>query len=180
MARRYLRSDMSEDEARFFTLGELTGEENYITGLFKLIGKYDELRELCKADEILNYIPENDKRYKYENRGYSYLGRVLRAKYPTHRHCRKGLKNLSRKWRFRRVLISFYSSEIMSELIDQFTTDPTLMKAYKEYVSRSGNSWQALMPIQYDFISTRYEDRHKDYRVAKGIINSLADIELQV
>ena len=40
MSKRYLRSDLSEQEAHFLTCGNgFFGEENAITGLYKLIGK---------------------------------------------------------------------------------------------------------------------------------------------
>lgn len=59
---------MSEQEARFFTCGSgVFGEENYITGLFKMVGKFNELDEFGRKEDIINYDPESDLRFKCEN-----------------------------------------------------------------------------------------------------------------
>lgn len=73
MAKNYLRSDMSEQEAHFFTSGSgLFGEENTITGLYKLVGKFSELEELGQKGELSNYAPDSKSR----NAGY---GNVIEA-----------------------------------------------------------------------------------------------------
>ena len=179
MARRYLRSDMSEQEARFFTCGcGLFGEENHLTGLFKLVGKFNELNELGRKEEIVDYFPERDRRFKFENRGYTDMGKILKRKYANWHFSRKCLKNLSRKWCFTPVVISFNSDCIISELITYIRQDADLKMACEKYMARFGSGWQELMPIQFDFISTRHTDEHKNYRIAGRIINELASIRL--
>lgn len=179
MSRNYLRSDMSEQEARFFTCGRgIWGEENYITGLFKIVGKFNELVELGEKEDIINYIPERDQRFKYENRGYTDVGKALKAKYPEKRFTRRGLKNLSRKWCFTAVSISFDSGLIISELFTYIKADTNLKSACQNYLAQVGINWQELMPIQFDFMSVRHTDQHKNFRIASRIINELAIVSL--
>lgn len=53
MSRRYLRSNGSKHESKFFTCGKgLYGEENFITDLFKMVGKFNELSEFGKKNKL--------------------------------------------------------------------------------------------------------------------------------
>lgn len=179
MSRKYLRSDMSEQEARFFTRGSgVLGEENYITGLFKIVGKFNELAELDRTEDILNYNPQSDLRFKYENRGYTDIGLALKLKYPENHINRRSLKNLSRKWCFTAVCISLDSGLIISELFTYIKSDTNLRSACQNYLTQVGVSWQRIMPIQYDFLCVRHTDLHKNYRTARDIINTLANVSL--
>lgn len=177
MSRRYLRSDMSPHEAKFFTCGGgFWGEENHLTGLFKLVGKFDELKELERKKEIVDYFPERDRRFKFENRGYTVMGVFLKQKHENLHLSRKYIKNLSRKWCCTPVIISFEADCIISELIAYIKQDADLNMACNNYIQRFGSECKDLMPIQFDFICTRHTDEHKDYRIAGRLINNLASI----
>ena len=81
MSRRYLRSNGSKHESKFFTCGKgLYGEENFITDLFKMVGNLNELSEFGKKEQIRSYVPSQDRTFKYENRGYTDIGAILRCK----------------------------------------------------------------------------------------------------
>lgn len=84
MSKRYLRSDLSEQEAHFLTCGNgFFGEENAITGLYKLIGKFNELKELGRKEDLSDYAPDKNIRFKYENLGITKLSTELKIKYGT-------------------------------------------------------------------------------------------------
>lgn len=177
MARSVLRSDMSDQESMFFTYGSgFCGEENTITGLFKLIGKFNELNEFERKQEITEYIPEKDKRFKYENRGYSDMSKIIKNDPKNKDISRKHLKNISRKWCFTPVVLSFKTDYIVSQLVEYIKHDTDLYLAFGNYLKRSGEDWSELMPVQFDFLSTRHTDQHKHYREAGRIINELSDI----
>ncbi len=177
MAKNYLRSDMSEQEAHFFTSGSgLFGEENTITGLYKLVGKFSELEELGQKGELSNYAPDRDNRFKYENLGITKLSTELKSKYSISKFSRWNLKTLSRKWCLTPVLISFNCACIINELAEYIKHDTDLKLACDKYLSSVECKWENLMPIQYDFLSTRFTDQHKNYRKAREMINQLSDI----
>lgn len=179
MSRKYLRSDMSDQEAHFFTCGHgLFGEENTITSLFKLVGKYDELKAVGKENEIAEYSPKDDYTFKFENKGYTAISTRLRGKeeYKEWHISRKYLKYLSRKWCLTPVIIHFESDCIISELIAYIREENNLQVAADKYLKGTGTGWLQLMPIQFDFLSTRHTYRHKDYEKAGEIINNLAAI----
>jgi hypothetical protein len=50
-----------------------------------------------EAEEIINYRPQNDYSFRYENLGYTIIGNEI-EKAQNHRISRKYLKNISRKW----------------------------------------------------------------------------------
>lgn len=104
------------------------------------------------------------------------MGKVLKAKHPKKRFARRGLKNLSRKWCFTTVCISFDSGLIISELFTYIKADINLKSACQNYLAQVGLNWQQLMPIQFDFMSVRHTDHHKNFRIASRIINELAII----
>jgi len=174
MAKKHLRSDMSKEEARFFTTGNVFfGDENGITSLFKIIGRYSELKGTDRATQIQNYMPENDLRFKYENRGITELSSILKRKYGDRSISRKDLKNLSRKWCFSPIVISFDCANIIKTLIEYINQDDILKSACDIYLSRNEYKWERLMTIQHEFLSTRFADQHKDYTIAGRIINDL-------
>lgn len=175
MSKKYLRSDMSEQEARFLTCGNgFFGEENAITGLYKIIGKFKELEELGRVEELTYYKPNKDIRFKYENRGITELSIILKTKYGSKQMSRKKIKTLSRKWCMTPVLISFNCTCIIDELITYINCNTILKSACDTYLSSIECGWKNLMPIQFDFLSTRYMDQHKNYRLAGEIINDLS------
>lgn len=179
MSRKYLRSDLSIQEAHFFTCGNLViGDDNAITGLIKIVGKYSELYDLNRKQEIISYNPDEDRHFKYESRGYSIMGDVLKQKHSGRGLSRKYLKHLSRTWGLSPVIISFKCDCIISELITYIKNDPDLKEACEKYILTHGKYWQRLMPIQANFLSTRHTDQHKDYQVAGEIINKLSSLNL--
>lgn len=177
MSKKYLCSDMSEQEARFFTCGRgVFGEENAITGLYKLIGKFNELKELNKEEELSAYAPDKDFRFKYENLGITILSAQLKAKYGKKKISRKSLKTLSRKWCLIPVLISFNCPDIFQELATYVNSNNHLKKACNTYLSRIGCQCENLMPIQFDFLSTRFFDQHRNFQKAGEMINKLSQV----
>ena len=181
MSKKHLRSDASNDEIEFLFSGAvLIGEGNHLTELFKLVGKFDELKELGRKKEIVDYAPEKDKRFMYENRGYCVIGDILKKTDEGRGLSRKYLRNLSRKWCGTAVVLSFKSHYIISELVAYINQDDDLYRACIKHVKQieGGWVWERLMPIQYGFISRRHKDKHKNFRVAEAIINELARISL--
>lgn len=175
MSKRYLRSDLSEQEAHFLTCGNgFFGEENTITGLYKLIGKFNELKELGRKEDLSDYAPDKDIRFKYENLGITKLSTELKIKYGTKKFSRWNFKTLSRKWCLTPVVISFNCKCIITELITYINHDIDLKSACEKYLSSVSCKWEDLMPIQYDFLSTRFTDQHKNYRIAGKMINELS------
>ena len=56
MSKKFLRSDMSVEEAYLFTVGKpIFGTGNKLTGLFKFVGKYTELKNLHHENEIVDW-----------------------------------------------------------------------------------------------------------------------------
>lgn len=177
MAKKCLQSDLSIQEAHFLTCGNpFFGEENAITGLYKLIGKYEELKESGRGDELIDFNPD-DKKFGYENRGITKLSVALKSKYGNKEISRWQFKALSRKWCPKPVRISFNSACIILELITYINSDDNLKLACQKYLLRYGNEWEELMPIQFDFLRTRFIDQRRNYRIAGKIINELSDID---
>lgn len=181
MSRNFLRSDMSEQEGHLFTTGKLViGEENTITNFFKLAGKFDELQEVGRSQEITEYHPELDRRFHFENRGYTTIRTILKEKYKDSHFAlsRRHLIKLSRKWAGSRIVLSFKSGLILTELLTYLRSDPNLNTAFEAYLSKIDTRWPQLMPIQYEFLSVRHVDQHKDFRIAGTIINELNSLIL--
>ena len=175
MSKKYLRSDMSEQEARFLTCGNVFwGEENALTGIYKIIGRFKELEELGREEELSYYKPNNDFRFKYENRGITELSIILKAKYGGKQMSRKKIKILSRKWGMTPVLISSNCACIIDEIITYINCNTILKSECDKYLSNIESGWENLMPIQFDFLSTRFTDQHQNYRLAGEIINDLS------
>lgn len=179
MKRFFLRSDLSDREARFYTCGNLfVGEGNAVTGLFKIVGLYSELKTSRKEENISLYKPDEDKTFMYENKGYSVIGNILKKKSNERGLSRRFIKSLSRKWALTPVVISFNCKLILSELLTYINNDITLKGVCDRYLKCKCTNWQELMPIQADFLITRHADMHKDYQMAGRIINELAGINL--
>lgn len=169
MRKRYLRSDSSEYEARFFTAGAFfVGSGNKITGLFRLVGMFFELQNNNRSSEIFAYHPDADCLFKYENKGYTIINHELKKK--GYLIARKYLRNLSRKWSLQSVVLSFDSHIILSELVTYIAGNDELRAACIAYLQTNIISWDFLMPIQFDFLGTRFNDRHKDWKIAEKII----------
>lgn len=176
--KRYLISDNSEQERGFIIRGtSIFASGNGISHLFMLVGRFDELQKENAKEEIKRYSPEYDDRYKYENRGYSVIGERLRAKYSRgDAVSRQFLKSLGRKYIGGRVIISYKSDAIIRELLQYLHSDKNLEQAYIQYLKRHLVQFWELMPIQFNFLSTRKSDRHVGYREAERLINQTEEI----
>lgn len=177
MRKKCLRSDLTEQELRFiFEGGGLRDGCNSLTSLFMLIGKYEQLCQENREQEIMDYRPENDFRFLYENRGYSIIGRKL-----NHGLCftdstyipRKYIKNVSRKWIGERVVLSFETDRIITCLLSYISERPLLHAACKNKVFNNATEWEDLFPIQKSFLDERNGNEHKDYLKARAIITGL-------
>ena len=179
MSKKYLRSDLTNDEAHFLTSGNgVFGEENAITGIFKLIGKYSELKEQGRIEELKEYNPKLDTHFKHENRGITEFSQHLKSTKETSKFSRRDLKYLSRKWCFTAVVLNSSSDRIIQELITYISDDDVLKSVCLKHLSDCGAGWGLVMPIQYEFLSTRFKDQHKDYRTAGKIMNELTNVSL--
>lgn len=171
MSRKYLRSDMSEQEARFLTYGEgIFGEGNVITSLLKIVGNYDSPENKTKN----YYSPEKDKSFKYENHGITLISKNIKEKYGENYISRKEIKTLSRKWYLSPVIVSFRCPIIINELFEYINSNSFLKDVCTKYLANYGYDWENLMPVQFDFLSTRFADQHKNYRIAGSIIDDLS------
>lgn len=180
MGKRYLRSDCSIEEARFFTTGQaFIGTGNILTGLIKYIGKYDKLEKCGRTFEILTYKPDEDRFFINENWGYTILSNEI-AKTKI-RISRKYIKALSRKWPASAVLISFDAIHIISELFAYISNKKELYTVCNAYLKSYDipNEWNKICPIQYDFLGERNQDHHKNWQIAENIINDLTTIMLE-
>jgi hypothetical protein len=173
MPKEYLVSDMSEEEAHFITTGDLPfGEKNALTRIIQIIGKYYELKKNGKLEEIESYNPNDDNYFHNENQGYTYINSRLKEEI-NNAPSRKFIKHLSRKWCFSRIKISFQSGIVLEVINRIILQDPVLKKKCDQYKLQVGNHWSNYMPIQAEFLSTRFNDQHKDYLKAGEIINNL-------
>ena len=175
MGKRYLCSDLSEEEAYFVTQGyPIIGTSNPITELFKFVGKYEELKGANREAEIINYRPQNDLFFKYENVGYTTIGNEIEKRI-NHRISRKYLKNLSRKWSPSRVKLSFDTPIIVSVLFSYIMEREILKTACNKHFLYDNNNWQNIIPIQFDFLGVRFRDHHKNWKVAQRIIKDICN-----
>ena len=169
-----MRSDFSEEEARFFVAGKpVVGTGNVLTGLIKYIGKYTELQQYGRTDEISLYNPDSDVFFMYENMGYTTLRKIL-AK-TTIPISRRYIKALSRKWPMSFVRISFDATHIISVLLEYIFSNYDLKTVCLAYLSdhdiRTG--WNRIIPIQYEFLGERIQNRHTDWKEAERIVREL-------
>lgn len=179
MSKRYIRSDFSCEESRFFKTGiVLCGEGNCISCLFKIVGRFTSLKEMGTKEKICDYHPEKDKKFKYENMGMTEIARYLASDEANHHISRKYIRNLSRKWKLTPVVLSLESDRIIYKLFSYIDGDVDLKMACKNYLSGIENDWASLMPIQFDFLSVRHTDQHKFYKCAGKIIEQLSKINM--
>lgn len=178
MRKKYLCSDLSEEEAYFVTQGAIMiGTSNKITSLFKFVGKYEDLKANNREEEIIHYNPDNDPVFKYESAGYTIIGKEIHKKLE-HRIPRKYLKSISRKWSPSRVRISFDTPDIISVLFAYIKERDILKDACKNHFSYDIDNWQNIMPIQFEFLGVRLRDHHKHWSVAQEIIHKICDSEI--
>lgn len=175
MSKKYLRSNMSESEARFFSMGHgIWGKENSLTNIFKIVGCYV-LSQSKNPNVFKDYSPVADNKFEYENAGYTILNQFLKSKYNDINISRKYIKYLSRKWRYTPVIISFSCNLILSALYEYIVQHPDLSAALKKYAEQNRMEWCDLMPIQYDFLSTRSSRGGRNVNKAREIIDRLPD-----
>lgn len=173
MRKRYLCSDLSEEEAYFVTEGLIViGTSNKITNLFKFVGKYEDLEDNNNEEDIVHYNPENDPFFKYESAGYTIIGKEIEKRL-RRRVSRKYLKSISRKWSPSRVKLSFDTPLIISVLFSYIMERETLKVACKNHFPYDSDNWQDIMPIQFEFLGVRFRDHHKNWSVAQEIIHEI-------
>lgn len=177
MAKNYLRSDFSQEEFHYFTDGRpIIGESNTVTSLFKYIGRYSVLREEGRENDIATYNPDSDRWFKYENAGYTEMNKTIKSH--GYEISRKYLINVSRKWSPSRVVLSFKTDVIISELLTYILSNPYLQAACKQYLINKNANWHSAMPIQFSFLGTRYDRHGPRWEEAGRIINTLPVIEV--
>ena len=180
MNKRYLRSDLSPEEARFFTCGgrAFIGTGNVLTGLINYIGMYTELQAENRTDEIVTYNPDTDTRFKHENMGYTVLRKeIAKTQLPI---SRRYIKGLSRKWPASFVVISFDAVEIISTLFAYIACRDELKIACTSYLRDYDTQvgWDKIMPIQYKFLGVRIQDRHENWKIAESIVSGLTTLNM--
>lgn len=180
MGKRHLRSDFSELEIHFISMGTpIFGDGNSIAGLFRLIGKYSELLIFKTTNEISLYNPDEDTHFKYENLGYKIIGQIINEnKENKDKISRKYLKNLSRKWKPQQVVLSFKSKEIINEILCYIKKHDDLKKAVLNYL-HDDTEWASIMPIQHDFLSIRSINCRTDFMVAIDLLR-LPDLKKEL
>ena len=180
MRKRYLRSTMSEEEARFFTYGKaIIGTGNVLTGLIKYIGMYSELRTNNRESEIASYNPNVDVFFKYENMGYTTLRKeIAKSDSPV---SRRFIKALSRKWPLSYVVISFEAVHIISELFAYISSSADLKAACLAYLKNYDiqTEWDQIMPIQYEFLGVRIQNGGENWQIAEKIVKDLTAVTLE-
>ena len=185
MGKRYLRSDLSPEEARFFTCGGrlFVGTGNVQTALIKYIGMYTELDAERRTSEIASYNPDNDNVFKYENIGYTELRKeIKKAQIPI---SRRYIKGISRKWPMSSVVISFNAVGIISALFTYIANRKELKVACSSYIrdyikeKNIQTEWDIIMPIQFDFLGTRIQDHHENWQIAEPIVSELLTLTME-
>ena len=180
MQKRHLRSDLSVEEARFFTTGRMiVGTGNVLTGLIKYVGMYTELAMCNRTAEIASYNPDTDVFFKHENMGYTTIRKeIAKSEFPI---SRRYIKALSRKWPASAVLISFDAVHIISELFAYISREDELKAACVAYLKKYDLSteWDKIIPIQYEFLGVRIQDHHENWQIAKEIVYKLSTITLE-
>ena len=170
-----LKSDFSEKEMKFYTTGKaVVGTGNTLTDMFKTIGMYIELKADKRADEIVNYVPSEDIWFKHENMGYTEIRNRLEKK--LNPISRKYIKNISRKWPLSRIVLSYDTHEIIEEIFSYIQEDKYLTEACSKYMTKD-ISWNALLPIQYDFLGVRIDNHRSNWQKAQDIVDNLLDIK---
>jgi len=176
MPKNYFRSNLSKNEAPFLNRGKvIIGEENAITGLFRIIGMYSELSESCRVKDLCNYNPSTDKKFKYENRGITELSKRVKSKYKKAKFSRKCFTTLSRKWCPSPVVLSIKCDCIIQELQSYINSDSNLKSACISYLSNIGYEVENVMPIQFEFLSARANNQGKDFDIALHVVNKLKE-----
>ena len=144
-----------------------------LTGLIKLVGMYVELEAQNRATEILSYNPDTDNIFKYENLGYTTISKEIRKTLLT--VSRGQIKRLSRKWPCSRVRVSFDAAQIIAELLSYISQRTDLKVACDVYLKGYDffADWSRIIPIQYDFLDARIQDKHENWGRAVAIVNDL-------
>lgn len=173
--KKYLISNHTKKEARFLLCGSLLlGEINGLTYVFRLIGKYDELKKKGEETEIIRFSPETYDRFLYEGKGIS----LIRDRINQNEHgrivSRRILFHLSRKWWGYPVIVSTKVAEIIETMIEYIVEEAELENAFKMLVQRTQDQISNMMPIQSDFLEIRSSNPEANHS------NIAADIVMQL
>ncbi len=172
----HIKSDFSQEESHYFTEGTLLiGTSNYLTDLFKCVGRYIHLKEHNQLDKLSNYLPTTDRTFEYENKGYTEIRKhLMKQGYPI---SRKYIKNISRKWQFSRIVLSYDTAIIINELLS-YIRNVELLRITCARVLPNNLEWSDAMPIQFDFLGERTRNRHNNWDKARDIVMGLGRIDL--
>jgi hypothetical protein len=178
----FLISDKSREEFNLLLRGNpIYGEENLLTGIYKIIGKYTELSEIGDVRDINVYNPDNDIIFKYENIGITTLKKYINhALYGTNipKISRKELKTLSRKWLMQPVCVSKKSDHIIAEIVSYIVCFPVLKNRIRDYLQKKSYQWEEIILIQYDFLRKRFSRRGRDFDLAAELCLKIDNIDI--
>lgn len=177
--RKYLISNRMNQEAKFLMYGSyLLGEANVLTYVFRLIGKYDELKREGDVTEIIRFSPETYNRFSYENKGIILVRDRVNQQEQKKVVSRRILFHLSRKWKGYPVIVSTKVAEIIEAMIGYIREEVELEKAFKLLVRRTQSQIVNMMPIQSEFLEVRScntEAKHSD--IATDILMKLNSVQ---
>ena len=182
MSKRYIISNTSDKEFRFINLGHFPyGQTNDLTFVLRLIGYYDELSQMGRASEILQFSPEYYKKFCYENRGICVIKNMMNEHRLTMPISRNMFIHLSRKWRPSPVFISKYAGEIIEAIFQYISDNPYLRQACKNLFKRQHNIITQMMPIQSEFLDVRRNNDSAGQReLAGNILLKINDVQCQL
>lgn len=177
--KKYLVSNRTEQEVRFLMYGSfLFGEINVLTYVFRLIGKYDELKKEGNATDIIRFSPETYNKFFYENNGIILIRDRVNQQEQKRVVSRRMLFHLSRKWKRHPVVVSTKVAEIIETMIDYIREEAELEKAFKLLVRRTQSQITNMMPIQSEFLEVRSNNPEaKNNNIATDIIRTLNRVQ---
>lgn len=177
--KKYLISNRTEQEAKFLMYGSfLFGEINVLTYVFRLIGKYDELKKEGDVADIIIFSPETYNQFPYESKGITLIRDRVNQREQERVVSRRILFHLSRKWKRHPVIVSTKVAEIIETMIGYIREEAELEKAFKLLVRRTQSQIVNMMPIQSEFLEVRScnpEAKHSD--IAANIIMKLNRVQ---
>lgn len=143
----------------------LSGEINVLTYIFRLIGKYVELKKHGDVTEIIRFSPEKYNQFSYESKGISLIRYRVNKQENGRVVSRRILSHLSRKWKMHPVIVSTKVAEIIEVMVGYIREDAELEKAFRLLVRRTQSQIVNMMPIQSEFLEVRSrnkEAKHSD------------------
>jgi len=177
--KKYLISNLTEREARLLMCGSpLFGEINGLTYVFRLIGKYDELKKKGEETDIIRFSPETCERFLYEGKGIAFIRDRINKREHRRIVSRRMLYHLSRKWWGYPVIVSTVVAEIIETMIEYIGEEAELKNAFKLLVQRTQDQIVNMMPIQSGFLEIRSSNPEANHcRIAADIVMQLNRVQ---